>query len=906
MLGGKLLTILSILHFILWMEIGGSPDELTDLLQIINDKVRVYPDTKNKYFTDVISFFERYVWEYRIYTYNSTTNKKSMESKINMFFIQINCKFADWILYQLFDCIQIFPSILKLNSNEHTIELDFENNAIKLITIEEYVERFVNVLHHFLHLFGSYYDTSLLNTLILVQFQMEYILNYIDKEELTNISYDIIIKIFLEIMIAVQNFKSTNCPMESKLLYSEFTNELKMFYDFWILIPKKTITDNFGYLNFLENDYKLKSSLICNINQSLLESVMGNEEKTSAILNEIFSTVVVFYTEHATYKNTIKEVFNKVRHSQDLELIFFYTKSIFNTIMKLICTKTLKVLEAFRPKIRLIKKKCNFPNAIIETFALIDSLILYGTNHSLPNNLTSRFTNLAANKICAFDDIKKTMKLIQNYLDSIQNIELPTAKFRKSTLTMFIDTINQFADDFKCFKRLSEFLHWEYSKYYIPFINNPIKIYSLMNSNDKIPSSQTHEFNIDLINSNKQCKYVSDFRSLCKRINQLSFSRYVEDKIKYQTILKSIKNISLNVINQHRKNKDRDFLKMSSNIYILLELNFTVKNEENVKPLLSLIVANLHSYYIKYCGKSSKGYLEFNNKSSKEDELVKYLDAYIDTCKTDNVKSNFMFSKVLNVISFYNENIQNASVFEYYGKKLIFFWKGEKKNIYDIFENINSIILNPTHVLAFYDVYFKFITTILYYEITVIFNRLKIECTNVLLSTTKIKTNYYNTIFNIFVDCITEDNYPNFFSEFLAEIKLLLYYVFDELYGNLIKSNLSKSRKINTKMAFKSKNSDVGNINEQEFINKSNNIFSKVNNKIKDIEKLINDYGIFTFDTTNSNVGYVKQLSLTIENMLPRFSFKATKIHETLYLTTTLCHSVKSVNNMIQNFIIHI
>lgn len=55
------------------------------------------------------------------------------------------------------------------------------------------------------------------------------------------------------------------------------------------------------------------------------------------------------------------------------------------------------------------------------------------------------------------------------------------------------------------------------------------------------------------------------------------------------------------------------------------------------------------------------------------------LHTYVNSFKRDNVEPNLMFYKVLNVISFYEKNVKNTSVFVTYGEKFIFFWKGEKK-----------------------------------------------------------------------------------------------------------------------------------------------------------------------------------------------------------------------------------
>lgn len=207
-------------------------------------------------------------------------------------------------------------------------------------------------------------------------------------------------------------------------------------------------------------------------------------------------------------------------------------------------------------------------------------------------------------------------------------------------------------------------------------------------------------------------------------------------------------------------------------------------------------------------------------------------------------------------------------------------------------------------MLAFYDIYFKFVITALYYEITIIISFLKSDYDNKFER--YINTNNYKALNDIFINCVMRDKYPNFFSEFLIKIELLLSYVL-ECYSNLIKLKLlTKSRKENTKMASVSKHSNVDNVEEQKLIGKSKVIFSNIKNKIKDIENQINDFGIFTSDTTNSNVGYVKQPSLKSEKLVPELLSKANKKISNLIFSNELCYSMQNLNVMITDYITNI
>lgn len=199
----KTQAVLSILLcFTLWMKIGVSSDASTKLRNIINKIVEVKTDAENKYVTNVSG--------YLIYMHNFKTNKKNKDLKVNIFFIQMNCRFNDWTQYHLYNFIQKFSLFLQNNKNYNKFKSDKETHINVLTNIENDVKRFVYILHNFLEIFGSYYDTTLLKTLILLQFKIEYIIYYVNNIRLLKLGITdaVIVNILLKIMIDIQYFKT--------------------------------------------------------------------------------------------------------------------------------------------------------------------------------------------------------------------------------------------------------------------------------------------------------------------------------------------------------------------------------------------------------------------------------------------------------------------------------------------------------------------------------------------------------------------------------------------------------------------------------------------------------------------------------------------------------------------------
>lgn len=247
---------------------------------------------------------------------------------------------------------------------------------------------------------------------------------------------------------------------------------------------------------------------------------------------------------------------------------------------------------------------CQLPVGIIKTFDTINSVIFHGNNHSLPSDLISWFLSLKEKRKHTQNEVKKIMETILSYLSSIKYItllddneildesisKLPKVQHECSTLPKFINKIKLYTNDLQCFKRLHAFLHWEYNKYYIPFIHDSIKIGNLINNNDKIAYSPRNLFDIDQLS--EQCKWVSDLHNLCYQLGPILIftgdkneeinkkNEIKELTVKAQLVLNTIDEVFIKVINQYRRQDERDFLKMFLKIYTFfydqVSLNITI------------------------------------------------------------------------------------------------------------------------------------------------------------------------------------------------------------------------------------------------------------------------------------------------------------------------------------------
>lgn len=176
------------------------------------------------------------------------------------------------------------------------------------------------------------------------------------------------------------------------------------------------------------------------------------------------------------------------------------------------------------------------------------------------------------------------------------------------------------------------------------------------------------------------------------------------------------------MINQPNENSDDDILNTSYELFVVIntsnDKNF---NMNNVKRVVLTLMTHLNDYSLEHCSPLSSKY----SMDNPTDDLITHpnqmeseLDSFVNMF-TNNKKSNS--HAFLNIRSFYENSVKKEPIVVAYQNVFDFYWREEKKSIVQIFENIKSIVLNPSHVLAFYDIYLKFIIFASYYELKLIF-----------------------------------------------------------------------------------------------------------------------------------------------------------------------------------------
>ncbi|CAI6343168.1 unnamed protein product [Macrosiphum euphorbiae] len=446
------------------------------------------------------------------------------------------------------------------------------------------------------------------------------------------------------------------------------------------------------------------------------------ENPNHPVLWEISHAVV--YTNPKTIK--IYQILNKIeKHESDLELIFWYQESIFNAIVKLIYSKIITALQQGTSK----------PEDIVKS---IPKFI------ELPTNVTDYFTSGIydtdeKNEQIINDDIKeKLIKKITDLHDSITNIILETYNTTEnqdvSNLDEFTTYMNSNSEKFYCYISVFKFLRNEFTKYYIPFLRDLSKVEHIVYEDVKIDEIVRSDVD-DKLTDSSSCQYVRDLYSLC--LEATTFLKMVLDtkndlveeySEEVHTILTTIRNWSIEVIERCTYKGCRDLLKVSYHIYVVLNPKHTDHFKYNQVPMyMSLIMSILNTYFIDHCSPPKFNFLLFNSTYlqaiGNDDVLNKRLNSFVQSLAAyRKIPIVANYSIFLNIDNFYKIYLEDTALFTKNKDKFSFFYKGERKYIHEIYDNIRAIILDPSHVFKFYDIYFKFILCSIFYKVWVFAN----------------------------------------------------------------------------------------------------------------------------------------------------------------------------------------
>jgi len=316
-------------------------------------------------------------------------------------------------------------------------------------------------------------------------------------------------------------------------------------------------------------------------------------------------------------------------------------------------------------------------------------------------------------------------------------------------------------NDIKCVHLSFKFLR---DKYYIPFAEDKR---ALLPSTNRV-RDQYCEVCGFVLNIYLLCRNA--FKSIDKGCGVSLLSQNENNFKRSWTIIFEIEDYFLRIrtINEE-KPIDVDFFKMAYNVTMIL-FNLLKRSDKKInvyhlERILNAVMTELNSYAVKNCDLPTFN-LFFNDSSSLDDDdnkIKKLISTFFDKYfKIKDLNADRLYNtKDLNYFDvqyLYDNFIKNSKVFKLYGNIIRFYWKGKYRTIKNIYKDAIFFTVNARSLYALFDIYFKFFTAVVYYEVRVVLNIKKLEKKKEKLGMMKNKLNNFRSEnFPLELQCLVTD-----------------------------------------------------------------------------------------------------------------------------------------------------
>jgi len=670
--------------------------------------------------------------------YSITDDREQLsDQNLNVFYIYINCKFSNWIIYELYNFVNKFPSFYQIEflynlTEENVIRKNYEQLKANLENILIYIEHFITELNTFISKktsFFYYSDKSTLNALLLLKLKINFIIANITLKDNT------IISMILEIMNDIQRFLITSC--DDSLPNYENTH----FYGFSI-VKNNSETDIIHFLKLIQisgSEFNLKrEDDICNISQillgTILQSIFDNDLQVKVLTTEIESIPLIDY-------------FEQVQQSYDIESIFGYQKNILTAIIQLLYKLIIMLIRDSSSNNNIENKRFN--NILDDILKTIADVPMEYTNY------IKKLSNLFHE---AYDknDFIENIKIYNNSLSStiiLDYSRLTKIDVVENKLIKTFKVLKQNIKELQCFNQYFKLLHVEHHKYYIPFTKSTMMIETMKESK----KSYMESF----------CDFTINIYKLCFEItilNNKSANSAQTDNIFYKELLNDFQKIKEYLFRFIKKigTKNMELFITASNIIIILVNREMVNVFSDLKRLAYIIMNELNRYGTKYCKPDKYTFLFFNNiyygEFGNKNFITRNIKQFLTGLDNKESETDYNYNHY-NLKFLYTNFVKNSQVFLYYKNRITVYWKGEKINIEKFTDVHKFFILNPDFLYAFYDIYFKFYVAAYFYEIINLQNCI---------------TNESYNLEEFIAITLKEEEFPEGLKSFVVKIKYLL------------------------------------------------------------------------------------------------------------------------------------
>lgn len=659
--------------------------------------------------------------EYGIYLNQPKEHQlKSLVDNVYAFYITFNCIVAQWFVNNIYDFTK--ELILFRTNGVHdsnTFKKHFNNNFWAFqVAVQENAGALIYILNLLLNLNSEnvfYLDSSVIEALVLLEINIGIVSKYNQHLNIDGSTHYNIMRVFVQNMNGFQGFLSKNCT-KVNAIWAYIDS-----YGYWIMFEKHKRVQMINFFNSITVNIihlELGRLPICSTSYILLENI-AKPPWDDAISTVIANTYILAAdnNQQHTLTTRIRDVYDRIQKSYDIELIYLYHNSVLATIIKIIFKEMINGLQyssSFIQKFKVI---------IDDLYGLISKAAL-----TLPDYLIEGITILLTNcdrNTPIIDELER----FHDVLTSVQSSTEIDGSRRIGFLTIIIQKLSLNIDSFQCFQQSYRFISNRSNQYRGPFAENE-KVLNPYNKFEEVINFEHLQICDFVMNVYTMCVVVYDFAdSVYSDISIETANNFIFPETHFK-ILKQIQHYFLLVIKKGIN--DKGLLKMAYSIVPILLNIFENSHAEIVRVIvraLDVIMTELNKNKIKYCTAAKKAVLLFQNVNYLlEDESFKLsMSTIFQNILKEFNNYDLDFSSLdirdydyLSVRQMYTILIKESNIFKTYKNDIQFYWNGQIKTVESIFEDTAMSLINSLNLFALYDLFFKFYISVVYLEIKII------------------------------------------------------------------------------------------------------------------------------------------------------------------------------------------
>ncbi|CAI6344012.1 unnamed protein product [Macrosiphum euphorbiae] len=309
----------------------------------------------------------------------------------------------------------------------------------------------------------------------------------------------------------------------------------------------------------------------------------------------------------------------------------------------------------------------------------------------------------------------------------------------------------------------------------------------------------------------------------------------------------------------------------------------------------------LNTYGIDHCSPPKFNFLLFNStylEGIGNDSLLnKRFNSFVQSLEVyRNIPIVANYSTFLNIDNFYKTYLEETALFTKYKDKFSFFYKGERKYIHEIYNNIRGINLDPSHVFKLYDIYFKFILCSIFYKVWIFANYSVKESQS---KSNRLRFDDCDDFQNHYYMFLNNENFPSNLWILVSIVDRFSTMVYDLCYIRAEKTeNYHKKNKSKDK---------IPQFENSRKVSDSDKQYLKIYDLKNNMNKQFEEFGMFITKILEE----IPETSLTLKDKFKQTVLrkpKKTELIEKVFedMTEHTCELVKATNNMLTRLIINI